>query len=1400
MRYAPEAGYQGKKKKPTVKVSVPYAPTKKGKAAERKDRGTTTVPYAPTPTGKAAEKRAARKRARKVEHKSASSIRAKLKAVDVPLDPGTALMNAKNHGIYPDASLKKNYGQEAYQKAYDAATKHADEHEGLKEDPAAEFAISTAATAGLGAAASGAAKLAGAGAESFLAKGGATLASKEASVGESAAEKAGKALVAKVKAAPKAQAERVRAAPARAAKRVKETPKRVRTAPARAKKAATTSEGRKAAAKSAARHPVRTGYGAAVALPPGILPGDASDRARAAAEGTVSAIIHHPGETAKTTLRSLPAAITGPAALLGAAGESVLHGTPKPLENTAKEQYEGVKQIAENTFSGDPKKAEEAARKEGSLAFLTPLPAVSRLKTYERTRGGLRKGAGKVRAKLAAKGEAANRSIRHTPEGVEQPVFAATGRRDARKKTALIKQRADNPHRVAAAHHEAKVTKAISKAPKGSHVVLQTLAEYGIRDSKGAALVREKGPKDAQLAKALDYVDAHPEVFKDKAFKKALEAVGEASKTAPAALVGKGERARLMQQGDVLGHVRPEHMAPEAAARLSGERTRQGAWAKLATDDKRLTELRRQGRAKFDQAKVVKGREGARLKAEGKDLYAQARSLRTQNKKLYDALDPYTRPGQAIDGSKRQPYDSRMLSEYKQKVEEGRKAEGLAPAIWTNHSPANGDKGAGMENRFPTSAGRVEHMREGGYAKADNLDRSLEGLLRGTVHMPRLRAAGKQFGRDFVGHFKTPFKLDGKEKVVGQGSKDWTSITAPRSKENPNGGQFDPKTWARFPLREWKNAVKDPFTEDSHLVQLLDEAEAGRIKGSEPWVLMPREAIKEARAQISPEHNIITETANKASRVSSRLLLGTNPAWAIAQIPAEGIPLLMAKPSLLLPHKIPSLERDIQRYKKTNPEEALALQATAGASPLNAAVNRTPLDMQETYTPALWDKGAKALTRGKTARSAISFAKLRALGVFDVKRQNEYRTLLAAAEADKRFRSWHASVAGLFDKQASLSRDFRGKSRAELWNWLTKDPKGKKELQSITDYVDNIQGNWSAFTRYERSLAPLAIFYPFLRYSLRWTLYTFPKTHPITATLAYTLGQANANQLEKLTGGPLQNPVAYAFPVTTNEEGEKAVLPGGSRISPGQSSLTQALATGNPAQILSSANPAIGAGLTAVTGVEPFTGEKAKQQGYAAINQLLSLPAPLRLAGVKVGEDQSVASKAFEQFDPNKTTRSLAFPFIPQSGAKFAEAEKLGKAFNDKYSDPVPSVWDNPKIGEALYGKDGSGKVDWKLLKQLMHEHAASEKGSDQVKAAEEKFFTDNGGSSGFTKEQSKALSMLQGGFFIPNEEKKPKVKLKGGIGGSGGAIGGHPLGGSIGGSVGGSIGGGIGGHPIGGA
>lgn len=1399
------------------KVSVPYAPTPTGKRAERVASAPTA---SPNPFAVPSLPKAIATKKRQLHSETQRKIK-RLKALDTLQretrtqyraqgQPSTILRQAQAHGTFPPVAEKRLHPS-AYEQASKAALSKLASKENLGEPEDITHAIEIASLAtGAGAVAKLAARGGEEAAARLTAKEATNLGSKALSAAQSGTERVAKATASRVKAEGKALKE----LPAKKVAKVKQTPARVRSAPKRARRAVATKQGRRAAAQSTARsarrHPVRSGYGAAVVLPEGALPGDATKRARVFAEGSANALVSHPAETLETTGRSLAGAITGPAALLGAAASSVRHGTPEPFVNTAEEQVEGVGHIVGQAFSGDTKKAEEAARKEGSLALATPIPALTRLKGYERARSGLREKAGRGRRKLASRSERLNRTVRHAPKGTEVHVFGPLGRHEHRKATALLKQRVDNPHRVKRAKHEANITHAIAKSPEGSHVALQPLAEYGIRGPKGAALVRHKGPGDKQLIAALDYADAHPGIYKSEDFERALQGVQRAAETAPAALVGKGERARLLGQGDVLGVARPEHGVPAAAQPHTSARSREGAWNDLHQRDLQLKALKRQGREKFNQAKVLKGLEARQVHDEGKAFYAQARKLQKDNKALYDALSPYTHPDHSIDQSKRMVYDDKMLAEYKRQVEGARKQAGLAPAIWTHHGPVD-QAGSGMVGAYSKTPG-VEHMREGTLAAHDNLDRSLEGLVRGTVHLPRQREAARQFVRSLTNHFKTPFTIDGKQKFVGQGSKDWNEITK-------QGGQFDPKSWGRLAYREWKNALKDPYMSEaersSKLQSLLADAETGKVKGHEPWILMPREAIKEAKAQVNPEQGGVSSLFNTLGRTANRAILGTNPAWEVAQVVAEGIPIVLAHPELLNPAKLASIEKDIWRYRKQNPEQALELQAMAGATPISGAALRTPGDMQETYTPVQWADGAKELTRGKTAREALGFAKLRTLGKIDALRQNEYRTVLMAAEGDKRFRSWHSSLTGLFDSQAKLSKQFRGKSRAELWDWLQHDPKGNAERVKLEDYVDNVAGNWTAFSRYERDFAPLAIFYGFLRYSLRWSTWTFPKTHPIMATWAYMLGQANANQIDKLTGEGLHeaglqndgrpskpsNPLAYAFPVYQGVGRSANVLPGGSRISPGQSSLTQALSSGNPAAVLSSANPFLGAGIEALTGVESFTGEKTtKPQGWAALEQITGLSFPARaklpfLGNQSLSEkglealgapERGPASKAYEKLDPGKTLRSGLYPGLPQSAKNFGKTEALSKSFDLKYGKgKIPGPFDNALVTELLYGNNGKPKPE--LLPKVLAAIHASEEGSAKVKEAESPFYP-GGGSSDFTKLQSKLLQAVEDAWKTGPSGTKKKVR-RGGIGGSSGGIGG-PSGASIGGPAGGGIGG----------
>ena len=1378
-------GYAGKKKRATKRgkeVAGPYRsqsskpeirsearPSEHRKVRKVRRKAPLKVPDISKPTGNAQPE-----------------IKKLLGSVHKSPDPHLEYFRAKALGEPTSKEFKEKYPRAA-KKARKARMDYISGREPLKEDPLAELAISTAATAGLGA---GAKVLGTAAEKALLARAGSEIASSGSTVAEQAAEKGAKALVkkaaGKAKAAPARSVRRARTAPRRAVRRVKEAPQKARTAPRRVKRAATTAEGRRAAARGAARraakHPVGTAYGAALTVPSGALPGDVGDRARAFAEGSANAVLHHPGETAKTTLRGISGVITGPVALGAAAADSVKEGTPDPLLNTGKEQLQGMGQIVGNALSGDTKKAEEAARKEGSLSLLTPLPALTKTKAYKVAREDVRGVGAAARRKLASSEklpgkEFRNRQVRHAPKGSEEHLSGLAARHDQRKRVSVIKARTDNPHRVAGDEHMGKVLHALASAPKGAHIAMQVLAEYGIRDKRGADLIRKRGPGDHELLAALDYADLHPHVFESKGMKEALQHYAKSVEGTAATKSGKGERARVLPQGDALGITRPEHMVPHSRREELGASN----WAEVRD---RLKEVRR-----AQLAALRKNPKDAAIKA---DVELTAKLLKEAKKEASRKVNSNRKPKtwRMVNGKptkvrlKDLPYDDARLKEYVDAVEAARKGAGLEKAIWTHHASSSGDKGAGFQNAFPTPAGRKEYAREGNLAKADELDRSLEGLVRGSILKPRSRAAGKEFMRNIVDEFALPFTINGEKVTVGHGSKDWAAITRRKSADNPHGGQYDPRSVARLAYREFNNAIDDPFLtdsqRDSRLTQILDAAESGKAPGNEPFVLVPREVVKEARAQINPETSILTKGMGEFAKLSNRLILGTNPAWAVAQTVAEGVPLLISHPSLANPAKLAFLYRDSKRYGDRHPE----LRATAGVSPLNAASLRQPHEEIETYTPEVWSKGAEAMTRGKTARGALSFAKLRALGLVDVRRQNAYRKAIYAAEADRKFRSWHSGLTGMFDGAAAISKKFRGKSREELWDWLNTTKEGRRWKEKLEDHVDAVQGNWTAFTRYERALAPFTIFYPFIRYSLRWATWAFPKEHPLRSTVITLLGQVNANQLEKLVGEnafkeglakspapqPLSSPLGYSFPAYQNEDNETAVLPGGSRISPGQSSITQAIQSGNPAAVLSSLNPFLGAGVVGTTGVEPFTGEKTSlPRGEAALNALLSMPAPLRLSGVKFG-GQSVASKAFGQYDPNKGTRSFVFPFLPQSGAKFAAADTLGRAFGKKYGENAV-----PSLPSQFY--EAALNHDWKLAKKLRREVVDAEKASDLIKAAEQPFYGKDG--KEFDDEAGEILGYITGYRQFPYEPSKRarKVRKAGGIGGGGTGIGGYSLG-----------------------
>lgn len=1344
---------------------------------------------------------------------------------------------AARRGEAPPRALEREFGKKVFDKAADIAYKTIAAKEALKEDPAAEFVISTAATAGLGGVAGLAGKAIGDEAGSALARAGEGIASKEATGASTAAEKALQKVAVKLKEAP-AKSKTVQAVkntPARTIAKAGKKYRSAKAAPGKAKAAVKkapelkTASGRAAAGKaigrSAKHRPVRTGYLGALAVPNGAVPGDIGKRARAFAAGSWDAAIHHPWETAQTTARGLEGAITGPAALGAAGVESAIEQSPDPLIATGKEQFQGLigtdnpktpkvdeEGILTAAFSGDPKKAEEAARKKGSLSILTPLPAISRTPLAKGLVEDARGASSAVRRTVATTDKLPgkdwrNRNIRHAPKGTTENVTALSERHFARTRTAKAWQRIHGKHSVPADRHAGRVLDDLAKAPKGSHIALQTLAEYGIRDKRGADHIREHGPGDKQLTAALDYAELHPEIFESNAFKAALEHSEEAVAGHPASQAEVGERARVLPQGDALGITRPEHRVPVDRRDEFGGAT---TWAEAAEKIKKVRVKQRAALKDAERQAAQLGRKGGRksglgdlgvsaikedLKRSG-ELLAEAKKGETQKANVRTRTKWVTKDGKKVKVKYQvAPYTDKELKEYVGEVEAGRQSVGLHKAIWTHHTAADSERGTDL-NLAP-SAARKEYAREGRLAKADNLDRSLEGFIRGTIQRPRYNAANKEFFNHLAEEEKVPFTIDGHQRDVGMGSKEWREITSPRTKDNPNGGQFDPRSITRFPLRQWEHAVGDPFKTDAQrsaeMRTILSEAREGRINGHEPWIPIRREVLKEAEGQINANHNGFVTFINGANRVASRSLLATNPAWLIAQAVAEGIPMIISHPSYLSPVHLPLMLRKIYKDRKENPEAAMAVQATAGAAPTSTRFLNTPIDEEGVLTPEAWDKSAEAMTRGKSLKNLISFAKLRSLPEADIRRQNLYREMIYRAQRDKKFRKWYSGMTGWFDGAAEISKKFKGKSDRELQDWLNSDdPQAKAWNKKLAEHVDDVAGNWTAFTRYEKDAAPFVLFYSFLRYSIRWALWAYPKSHPVRATLLNLMGQVNANQLEKLIGHKPGNPAAFAVPIWNTggvdegqykkllEEGvpkdqakfaaEHEVLPGGTRISASQSSLTNAVTSKNPAAVAQSLNPLIGAAATATYGVDTFTNEKLREpQGVAALNELIELPTPLRIAGVKIGGAHSALGEAFSQYDKNKDFRSAGFPFIPRSGADLLRSERLAKGLQLKYGEGHQSgPYDDPLFLKMEFGNNGgiASKAERKKAIEAVHR---SERASNFVKSKEGPFL---GHHKDLTPEQEQFQEewedAWQGGPNAPPKSISEQIKEEVGLGGSG--------------------------------
>jgi hypothetical protein len=1377
-----------------VSVSVPYAPTPKGKAAEARSKAPVASSGEPLAVPSLPKAIAAKKR--QLHTETQRKIK-RLKALDTlerqtrmqhraEGEPGTILRQAQAHGTFPPAVEKRKYPS-AYKQASETAQAKLAAHENLGEPEDITHAIEIASLAGGGTAA------VKAGLKGIEEVGASKLISGGANAAESVATRVGKGAVSKVRTEAKA----LRSYPAKKVAKVKATPARVKSAPKRARRAVATKEGRRAAAqqtaRSARRHPARSTYGAA-AVSPVPLPGELDKRARAFAKGTAAALTH-PGKVAETTAHGYLGFLTAPLAVGGAAVESATQGSPAPLGKELKTLGEGTLDMAKKLGSGDPKLVERTTLQETGLVPFTPVPHVLRrlkgTKAYEEARGTLR---GKVEAKRAkTRGKAVSaekeamegesfvprkkarkvkQSVADTQRPGEHYVLRRTGkfveRQRARHHVSRQMSRIESEGEIAGQKVTEQVAKPLRKS-KGTDQkaqndsdALRVLVKHGIPlNDTGRSYVEmlhrnwpkvEHGdiPAGIHLDRhATKWIIDHPDIFKGKRGEALAKSVERFDSQAER--VGLSDRNRyLAQVNNVINPIRkaegkpqilkPEEMVPRQAEQFlpkqGKEWTRSEAW-ELAIE--REEELRALRQAKdYGRAKLLE------------------RKQRGLVRSLQDLMKPPEHGGAAggVSTTRAVAFTPEMVQRFVSQVKAEHPRLGLRePAAYVADRVPSGLKG---QEKLPNFAPEIPIRKiwpsRGEAAMSGNAESSFESLMHHSAEAPRSRAATvRGFNRIFD---QASRKVNGRRyttKAAAQRAYNLhqvppgTILVRPQALKSLLEGEhtMDSEAFARKLEGEIEHGQELAAAKD-----LAGGIEAAKDVKGEKFAWMDANAMHELMGHMKGVTDPLSRGMGHVTNATTRTILNS-PAFEAAQFAQEGVPMAAALGRDVV--NVPKAVATLKEISKFPPEVQAEISAVYGSSVGVLGAPALKAIKAEGYMDPIRAAGSKSAWRH--AWELVNGTKL---GKFDRARAGRFRETAGIAKfegdyrkAAKGFNIWRRSAGNLFKDMEWAVEKMKGMTPGERQAWAVNQPKLADRMMRN---MNQMGGNWNSFTVFEKHVQPYAIFYPFQRYSVLWTLYHFPLDHPIVATALAMMGQVNAQELKKIAAqtGSEPNIIDYTKPVVNGN-----VLPAGQRFSAILGGIQQAAVSGKPAQALSSLSPGLSAPIEALTGKNSFTGQPLGESGWPYIlRQGANLSPFLRFIGApNVGQEESPGAKAFHAQDPQKERRSFINPYIGQSGKQFAKEKQLERGFKQKYgAGHIPGPFDSKLVQDLLFGKNGKG--DPSKLPAVLNAIHSSERGKEIVKRFEKPFLPPSGG---FSPMQEKLLEAIEKAWETGPAGKKKK-------------------------------------------
>jgi hypothetical protein len=873
-------------------------------------------------------------------------------------------------------------------------------------------------------------------------------------------------------------------------------------------------------------------------------------------------------------------------------------------------------------------------------------------------------------------------------------------------------------------------------------------------------------PSKLHTRDLLDYIERNAHILADPKVRRALEErrkAGRYKREHRSELEPEGsERARVLSAATELKIPFPEEMHPKSVRDIVRSKSKRGTLAKDT--------LRREGKEDHSRARALK----SKAKTVEKNAAVARRELEVREKLNKDRLEPALLPSQErelkaqkalerrglttksrpgghleavppkgprslpkgherlrarIDALDRRAVDLRekataaekmgkrknaamkeidpaLEKEFVDRVEaelhrRGRPAPEYVHTGVAREGPRYGATGAKMSQFLGKSKFRSGFAEEHGMVQ--------EGLVpdvRESFRRPAVRRESYKALRGMIDH--NEFRVAGKDE--------WKSN---EMRELFDAGVLNREKWVPVPRQLYKRAYGkfDPETAIGDMKLALE----GKATGSH-FKLIRRPAAEEFFSQLSDA--LVSSKLVHINRATNFMILATSPAWAAAQVVAEYTQGAIAQPKLLNPKWV---KRALKAYQEMPPHKRQEFDAWVG-------VTARELSRKEEMGFGKVEDAADAYSAfHDTPAGKLMFS----IQNFDRWKGGRIRTLVTIAKADKELNGHlDGFVQGLGRLDKEMGRQLeamRGKSLRDQLAFIADHPKWADRYQT---YLDDVMGNWTALTKNERVASQLMIFYPFLRMSLRWTFYAFPKHHPIRAMVLAYLSQQNATEIRRLLGGDPSYFTGW-LKVPVHLGGKKVAYVPLSRIVPGANALLEALG-GNiegpkGSVALRTAQPLVGGAATLATGVSPLSGKQEKGSFWNAMQQLFptSLSAPGRalneallpsgrkpsggvgktlpfLSNERQGALDKLSSKLTGYGTSERYLRNLAMPLLPESGSRVRDKERLGRIIrglerNSSHTrDDVSSAYAQRIVDAKAEGKQGSvGKLKRQRDKEL---------------------------------------------------------------------------------------------------